>query len=63
MDQNTITVNGIYTPKGENDNYYELNLSGAKNEIGTFTLTVGNYTYTLTRQGIVDVTCPPDATN
>jgi hypothetical protein len=58
-----MTVAGNYTPKGKNESYYELNLSGVKNEIGTFTLTLGlsegDQTYTFTRKGIVDVTCPP----
>jgi hypothetical protein len=66
-DQHAMTVAGNYTPKGENEHYYELNLSGVKKEIGTFTLTLGlpdgDQTYTFTRKGIVDVTCPPDATN
>jgi hypothetical protein len=58
-DDHAITIKGTYTPRGETETYYELNLSGVKKEIGTFTLTVGNDTYTLTRDGIVDVTCPP----
>jgi hypothetical protein len=57
-DEHEITVEGKYTPKGGTATYYELNLSGVKDDIGTFTLTVGDYTYTLTRYGIVDVTCP-----
>ena len=59
-DQHAMKVEGAYTPKGGDKTYYKLNLSGVKKEIGTFTLTVGDYTYTLTRKGIVDVTCPPD---
>ena len=58
-DQHAMKVEGAYTPKGGDKTYYKLNLSGVKKEIGTFTLTVGDYTYTLTRKGIVDVTCPP----
>jgi hypothetical protein len=61
-DENTITIKGHYTPKEEDEHYYELNLSGVKNEIGTFTLILGlpdgDQTYTFTRKGIVDVTCP-----
>lgn len=58
-DQHALTVEGTYTPKGEDINYYELNLSGVRDGIGTFTLKSGEYDYTLTRKGIVDVTCPP----
>ena len=67
-DEHTITIKGHYTPKGEDEHYYALNLSGVKNETGTFTLIlglpgIGDQTYTFTRKGIVDVTCPPDDTN
>ena len=58
-DQHALTVEGTYTPKGGDVNYYELNLSGVRDGIGTFTLKSGEYDYTLTRKGIVDVTCPP----
>jgi hypothetical protein len=58
-DQHAITVAGTYTPKGETERYYRLTLSGARGGIGTFTLSADDYTYTLTRNGIVDVTCPP----
>jgi hypothetical protein len=57
-DQNSITVVGTYTPKGETTGSYRLALSGTRDEIGTFTLTAGDYTYTLTHEGIADVTCP-----
>ena len=60
-DPNAITVAGTYTPKGETAGDYRLTLSGVRGGIGTFTLTAGNYTYTLTLKGIVDVTCPPVA--
>ncbi|MGW8288309.1 MAG: hypothetical protein ACWGOD_08705 [Desulfobulbales bacterium] len=45
--------------RGGDETYYELNLSGVRDGIGTFTLESGEYDYTLTRKGIVDVTCPP----
>jgi hypothetical protein len=57
-DEHAITVAGTYTPRGETAADYLLTLSGVRDGIGTFTLTVGDYTYTLTRHGIVDVTCP-----
>jgi hypothetical protein len=60
-DEHAIRVAGTYTPKGEAAGNYRLTLSGVKDGIGTFTLTAGNYTYTLTHNGIVDVTCPSAA--
>lgn len=57
-DQNSITVAGTYTPQGESTGNYLLTLSGKKGGIGTFTLNTGDYTYSLTHEGIVDVTCP-----
>jgi len=60
-DQHAITVAGTYTPKGETEGDYLLTMSGTKGGIGSFTFTAGPYTYTLTHDGIVDVTCPPGA--
>ena len=60
-DQHAITVAGTYTPQGETAGDYRLTLSGVRGGIGTFTLSADDYTYTLTRYGIVDVTCPPGA--
>lgn len=58
-DEHAITVEGTYMPTGETyASHYQLTLSGVKDGIGTFTLKVGDYTYTVTRKGIVDVTCP-----
>jgi hypothetical protein len=57
-DEHAITVAGTYTPKGGTAADYLLTLSGVKDGIGTFTLTVGNYTYTVAHDGIVNVTCP-----
>jgi hypothetical protein len=57
-DQHAITVAGTYTPKEETAGNYLLTLSGIRGGIGTLTLTAGDSTYTLTRKGIVDVTCP-----
>jgi hypothetical protein len=57
-DQHAITVAGTFTPKGETASNYLLTLSGVSDGIGTFTLTAGDYTYTLMHNGIVDVTCP-----
>ena len=56
--QHSITVAGTYTPKGGTADYYRLTLSGVRDGIGTFTLTVGDNTYTVAHYGIVDVTCP-----
>lgn len=60
-DQNTMTVVGTYTKKGEAERLYMLTLSGVRSAVGIFTLMTGDYTYTLTHRGIVDVTCPPTA--
>jgi hypothetical protein len=60
-DQHAITVIGAYTPKGGTSTDYQLSLSGVRDGIGTFTLTAGDYTYSLSRSGIVDVRCPPVA--
>ncbi len=60
-DQHAITVAGTYTQKGETAGNYRLSLSGTRGGIGTFTLKAGDYAYSLTRDGIVDVTCPPVA--
>ncbi len=57
-DQHAITVAGTFTPQGETASNYQLTLSGVSDGIGTFTLTAGDYTYTLMHNGIVDVTCP-----
>jgi hypothetical protein len=57
-DENSMTIGGTYTPRGETATDYRLTLSGVKDGIGTFTLNAGDYTYTLTRYGIVDVACP-----
>jgi len=57
-DQHAIAVEGTFTPKGEAARFYRLNLSGVKDDIGTFTLSSGGYKYTLSRYGIVHVTCP-----
>jgi hypothetical protein len=58
-DQHAITVAGTYTPKRGSSTPYQLTLSGVRDGIGTFTLSAGDYTYTLSYTGIVDVTCPP----
>ena len=61
-DEHAITVAGTYTPKRGTSTPYQLTLSGVRDGIGTFTLTAGDYTYTLSHNGIVDVRCPPIAT-
>jgi hypothetical protein len=58
-DQHAITVAGSYTPRSGPQTSFRLNLIGVRDGIGTFTLKSGEYNYTLTRRGIVDVTCPP----
>jgi hypothetical protein len=58
-DQHAMTVAGTYTPMGEAAGTYRLTLSGARDGIGTFTLAAGGSSFTLTQDGIVDVTCPP----
>jgi len=58
-DEHAITVAGRYTPKGGTSTPYQLTLSGVRDRLGTFTLTAGSYTYSLSRNGIVDVRCPP----
>jgi hypothetical protein len=58
-DQHAMTVAGTYTPKGGTATSYKLILSGVKDGIGTFTLSIGgDYVYTVMLDGIVDVTCP-----
>lgn len=62
-DRDSITVRGTYIPQGGwSTTPFLLNLSGEKDEMGTFTLNAGAYSYSFTGDGIVDVTCPPDAT-
>ena len=61
-DEHAITVAGTYTPKRGTSTPYQLTLSAVRDGIGTFTLTAGDYTYTLSHNGIVDVRCPPIAT-
>jgi hypothetical protein len=58
-DQHAITVAGTYKPPRGTAGEYQLSLSGVRDGIGTFTLTAGDYTYTLSHNGIVNVTCPP----
>ncbi len=58
-DEHAIRIGGTYTPKKDEVASYVLTMSGVKKEIGTFALTTGDYTYTVTHKGIVDVTCPP----
>jgi len=57
-DEHTIEIRGTYNSKKEPAGNYQLKLNGVKDGIGTFSLTAGSYTYTLTHEGIVDVTCP-----
>jgi len=55
-----ITVQGTYKPKGEQwGESFELVLDGTKDKAGTFRLWAKAQQYTFTRDGIVDVTCPP----
>lgn len=62
-DQHTITVAGSYTQRGKPlADSYLLTLSGAAHGPGRFTLKAGGKSYTLTRDGITDVTCPAVAT-
>jgi hypothetical protein len=60
-DQHSITVAGTYTKRGGTATEFLLTLSGVRSGAGSFTLTSGDYTYTLSHMGIVDVTCPPAA--
>jgi hypothetical protein len=60
-DTHAVTLRGTYTPRGGIPNGYELTLSGVSRGPGTFTLTAGDYRYTLAQDGIVDVACPPAA--
>jgi hypothetical protein len=57
-DTHSATVRGTYTPRNRTPTDYELTLSGDSHGPGTFTLTVGDYEYSLSQHGIVDVTCP-----
>jgi hypothetical protein len=57
--EDEIRVIGTYTVKGDNERYFELRLDGARDRVGTFTLRAKEQIHTLTRYGIVDVTCPP----
>jgi hypothetical protein len=60
-DTHAVTIAGNYTPQRGTPTAYKLTLSGVAREPGTFTLSAGAYQYTLTQDGIVDVTCPPVA--
>ena len=54
-------IGGKYTPLRDAATSYWLTLSGASNGPGTFSLTAGDYTFTLTLDGIANVPCPPIA--
>lgn len=57
-----MNVAGTYTPRGGTATGYQLTLSGAANGPGTFSLMTGDYSFTVTLEGIVNVTCPPEPT-
>ncbi len=61
-DAHSVTVGGTYTPPGGTATNYLLTLSGVPDGPGTFTLAAGDYSFTMTLDGIVNVTCPPIAT-
>jgi hypothetical protein len=61
-DRHAMTVAGSYTQRGQTGAAsFKLTLSGVWNGPGTYTLTSAGYTYTLFRDGLVHVTCPPVA--
>lgn len=61
-DQHSMTVAGTYKRWGQTEaSTFRLTLSGVWNGPGTFTLTSGGYTYTLSHDRIVHVTCPANA--
>lgn len=60
-DQHSIIVAGTYTKKGQDPTEFQLLLTGIRSGVGTFSLTTGDYTFMVTRNGIVDVTCPMNA--
>jgi hypothetical protein len=58
-DAHSMIVGGTYTPRGGATTRYSLTLNGVSNEPGTIKLSAGEYTFTLTLDGIANVTCPP----
>jgi len=58
----SMMIGGTYTPRGGATTWYRLTLSESPSGPGTFSLTAGDYAYTMTLNGIVNVTCPPTAT-
>lgn len=58
-DTQSMMVAGTFTPMGGAATNYQLMLSNASDGSGTFSLTAGGYTYTMTLRGIVNLTCPP----
>jgi hypothetical protein len=57
-----VTVGGTYTPRGGTSTYYRLIVSSASDGPGTFKLSAAGYTFTLTLDGIANVTCPRTST-
>jgi hypothetical protein len=61
-DTHSVTVGGTYTPRGGTSTYYRLIVSSASDGPGTFKLSAAGYTFTLTLDGIANVTCPRTST-
>lgn len=58
-DTHSVTVGGTYTPKGDTASSFRLTVSDDPGVPGTFKLTSGTYRFTLTLDGVANVTCPP----